>query len=186
MRALRRTLLICLLAPAAVALAQGNPLSDYNKTVYGGVKGLLLRSAEIMPEESYGFRPAEAVRTFGQLIGHVADAQYTICSIALGEKGPAPNVEKTKTSKADLIVALKEAFAYCDRAYDSMTDAAGSRMVNLFGSDAPRLGVLTVNNLHNFEHYGNLVTYLRLKSIVPPTSEPACPAIAGAIMCLWA
>ena len=121
------------------------------------------------------------MRTFGQLIGHVADAQYTICSIALGERGPAPNVEKTKTSKADLIAALKEAFAYCDRAYDSMTDAAGSRMVNLFGSDAPRLGVLTVNNLHNFEHYGNLVVSAS-EEYRSPTSEPACPAIAGAIV----
>src|SRR5205085_4296590 len=101
----------------------------------------------------------------------LGDAQYLFCSKALGEANPAPKIEQTKTSKADLIAALKDAFAYCDKAYDSMTDAMGTQMVKLFDSDAPKLGVLTVNNLHNMEHYGNLVTYMRIKNIVPPTSE---------------
>jgi uncharacterized damage-inducible protein DinB len=112
------------------------------------------------------------VRSFGQIIGHVADAQYLFCSIVFGEKNPAPKVEQTKTSKADLTAALKGALAYCDRAYDVMTDVSGGQMVKLFGSDTPKLGVLTVNSLHSVEHYGNLVTYMRLKNIVPPTSEP--------------
>jgi uncharacterized damage-inducible protein DinB len=124
-----------------------------------------------MPEENYKFKPTEAVRSYGQIVGHVADAQYIFCSIALGEKNPAPNIEKTKTSKADLIAALKEGFAYCDRAYDGMTDASGAQMVKLFGGDAPKFGALEVNNMHNLEHYGNLVTYMRLKNIVPPSSE---------------
>jgi hypothetical protein len=94
------------------------------------------------------------------------------CSIALGEKNPAPKVEQTKTSKADLIAALKDAFAYCDKAYDGLTDASAIQMVQLFGGATPKLGVLSVNNLHTMEHYGNLVTYMRLKNIVPPTSEP--------------
>ena len=172
MRTLLRTLLIFLLAPAAVALAQDNPLSAHNKFVYGGVKNILLRSAEKMPEENYNFKPTDAVRSFGQVVGHVADSQYTFCSIVLGEKNPAPKVEQTKTSKADLILALTDAFAYCDKAYDSITDASAAQMVKLFGGDTPKLGVLTVNNIHNVEHYGNLVTYMRLKNIVPPTSEP--------------
>jgi uncharacterized damage-inducible protein DinB len=167
-----RTLLICLLATAAVALAQDNPLSAYNKVVYGGVKNILLRSAEKVPEENYNFKPTDAVRSFGQVLGHVADAQYLFCSIELGEKNPAPKIEQTKTSKADLIAALKDAFAYCDKAYDGMTDASATQMVKLFGGDTPKLGVLTVNNIHSVEHYGNLVTYMRLKNIVPPTSEP--------------
>jgi len=176
------TLLICLLAPAAVALAQDkpaavapapdNPLSTFTKVVYGRMKDILLRSAEKMPEENYNFKPTEAVRSYGQIVGHVADAQYLFCSIVLGEKNPAPKVEQTKTSKADLIAALKDAFAYCDRAYDGMTDASATQMVTLFGGDTPKLGVLTVNNMHTVEHYGNLVTYMRLKNIVPPTSEP--------------
>jgi uncharacterized damage-inducible protein DinB len=163
---------ICLLATAAVALAQDNPLSAYNKVVYGGVRNILLRSAEKMPEENYNSKPTDAVRSFGQVVGHVADAQYLFCSIVLGEKNPAPKIEQTKTSKADLIAGLKDAFAYCDKAYDGMTDSSAAQMVKLFGGDTPKLGVLTVNNIHSVEHYGNLVTYMRLKNIVPPTSEP--------------
>ena len=150
-----------------------NPLSTFNKFAYGREKDILLRSAEKTPEENYSFKPTEAVRSFGQIVGHLADAQYLFCSIALGEKNPAPKIEQTKSSKADLIAALKDAFAYCDKAYDSMTDASAIEMVKLFGNDAPKLDVLTVNNMHNMEHYGNLVTYMRLKNIVPPTSEPA-------------
>jgi uncharacterized damage-inducible protein DinB len=176
-------LLICLLTPAAVALGQGNPapapdappgnpLSAHNKVIYGGLKGLLLRSAERMPEENFSFKPTESVRTFGQILGHVADSQYTFCSKVLGEKNPAPKVEETKTSKADLIAALKDSFAYCDKAYDGLTDASAAQVVKLFGKDAPKLGVLNVNNAHGAEHYGNLVTYMRMKNIVPPSSDP--------------
>jgi uncharacterized damage-inducible protein DinB len=148
------------------------PLITFNKFVYSGVKDILLRSAEKMPEENYSFKPTNAVRSYGQIIGHVADAQYLFCSIALGEKNPSPNIEQTKSSKSDLIVALKDAFAYCDKAYDGITDLSATQTVQLFGGDTPKLGVLNVNNLHSIEHYGNLVTYMRLKNIVPPTSEP--------------
>ncbi len=183
MRTLLRTLLMWLVATAAVALSQeppkpavplspANPLSAFNKDVYAGVKGILLRSADKMPEESYNFKPTDAVRSYGQIIGHVADAQYIFCSIVLGEKNPSPKIEQTKTSKADLIAALKDAFAYCDKAYDGMTDASATQMVQLFGGDTPKLGVLSANNMHTLEHYGNLVTYMRMKNIVPPTSEP--------------
>jgi uncharacterized damage-inducible protein DinB len=151
---------------------QDNPLSTFNKYTYARVKDILLRSADKMPEENYNFKPVDTVRSYGQIVGHVADAQYLFCSIALGEKNPALKIEQTKTSKADLIAALKEAFAYCDKAYDGMTDASAAQMVKLFGNDAPRLGALTVNNMHDLEHYGNLVTYMRLKGIVPPSSEP--------------
>jgi len=149
-----------------------NPLSSYNKAIYEGVKNILLRSAEKMPEEYYSFKPTDAVRSFGQIIGHVADAQYLFGSLVLGEKNAALKIEKTKTSKPDLIAALKAAFAYCDRAYDGMTDVSATEMVKFFGGDTPKLGVLTANNLHTMEHYGNLITYMRMKNIVPPTSEP--------------
>lgn len=152
-----------------------NPLSAFTKTVYARQKDILLRSAEKVPEENYGFKPTEAVRSYGQIIGHLADAQYIFCSKALGESGPDLKIEQTKSSKADLTAALKQAFAYCDKAYDGMTDALGTQTVKMFGMDAPKLGVLTVNNMHNWEHYGNLVTYMRLKNIVPPTSEQAPP-----------
>lgn len=184
------TLLLCLLASAAVmaqdqpkdqAAAQPNPFSAFNKFAYSRMQETLLRSAEKMPEENYNFKPADAVRTFGQLVGHVADAQYYFCSTATGEKNPGLNIEKTKTSKADLVAALKESIAFCNKAYEGMTDARGAETVKLFANlDAPRLGVLEVNLVHDNEHYGNMVTYMRLKNIVPPTSEqqaqpPAAP-----------
>src|SRR3954454_17613796 len=118
-----RTFLIFLIVPAAVALAQENPLSAFNKRAYGQVKSWILTSAEKMPESNYSFRPTDEVRSFGQIIGHAADAQYYFCSVLLGEKPPALQIEKTKTAKADLIAALNGAATYCDRAYDTMTDA---------------------------------------------------------------
>ncbi|MDT7781196.1 MAG: hypothetical protein QOC99_3708 [Acidobacteriota bacterium] len=158
---------------AAAPVSPANPFTAHTKLNYGGGKLVLLRTAEQVPEEDYSFKPTDAVRSFGQIIGHIADAQYNFCSIARGEKNPLPNVEKTKTSKADLIAALKDAFAYCDRAYEGMNDSAGTEMVKLMGFDTPKLGVLIGNNQHISEHYGNLVTYMRLKNIVPPTSDPA-------------
>ena len=160
-----------LLAPAG-ALAQDNPLSSHARYMYSGLKLFLIGAAEKMPEEHYGFKPTPEVRSFGQVLGHAADAQYRFCSIALGEKNPAPNIEQTRTSKADLMAALKEAVAYCDRAYNGLTDAAATEMLKL-GPGMPKLGVLTVNSLHTTLHYGNLVTYMRMKNVVPPSSDPA-------------
>ncbi len=157
-------------APATVP-AQDNPLSTFNKRAYGQIKDWLLRSAEKVPEQDYNFRPTEAVRSFGQIFGHVADVQYLFCSIVRGEKNPGLKIEQTKTSKADVIAALKDAFVYCDKAYESMTDASGIETVKLGRSDTPKLSVLSVNIAHSALHYGNLVTYLRLKNIVPPSSE---------------
>ncbi len=166
--------------PAEKMGSMDNPFSTWNKGAYAHVKHVLLASAEKMPEENYNFKPVDTVRTYGQILGHIADAQYMFCSTALGEKNPGMDVEKTKTSKADLTAALKDAFAYCDKAYDTMTDAKGTETANLFQMEMPRLDVLTINLMHNMEHYGNLVTYMRIKGIVPPTSEqnsmPAPPA----------
>ncbi len=162
-------------APARTA-GEANPLSQYNRQVYAGVKDILLRTAQKVPEDYYSFRPTDAVRSFGQILGHVADSQYYFCSVALGDNNPSPKIEKTKTTKVDLTAALKESFAYCDKAYDTMTDASGTQIVKLMGGDAPKLGVLSVNNIHTVEHYGNLVTYMRIKNIVPPTSEPKAEA----------
>ncbi len=159
-------------APVAAVAPPANVLSAYNRMMYRGVKTILLRSAEKMPEESYSFKPTESVRSYGQIIGHVADSQYAFCSPVLGEKRASPEIEKTKTSKADLIAALKDAIAYCDKAYEGMTDATAVEMVKHMGRDTPKLGTLTTNNVHSIEHYGNMVTYLRMKNIVPPTSEP--------------
>lgn len=185
MRTLLRLVVLSLAVPTMVSMAQDksaqekpvaapdNPLSTWTKLANLRVREYVLKSAEKMPEESYSFKPVETVRTYGQILGHVADAQYLFCSIALGEKNPAPDIEHTKTSKADLIAALNAAFAFCDKAYDGMSDASAVQTIKLFGGDAPRLSALTVNNMHNLEHYGNLSTYMRLKNIVPPSTEQA-------------
>jgi uncharacterized damage-inducible protein DinB len=174
MRKLLPTILLCLLALPALSeekQSSDNPFSAINKRGYERTKGILLRSAEKMPEEDYTFRPVDTVRTYGQIIGHLADAQYLFCSTASREKNPDLKIEKTKTSKADLVGALKDGFAYCDKVYDAMTDAAAIQTVTFFGNDVPKFAVLSVNIGHNMEHYGNLVTYMRIKGIVPPTSE---------------
>ena len=84
---------------------------------------------------------------------------------------PSPGIEKTKTTKAELRVALHDAFAYCNRAYDALTDASANETVKAYGQERNKLGVLWFNASHNLEHYGNLVVYMRLKGIVPPSSE---------------
>lgn len=156
----------------AIAQAAENPLSNVVKMQYEGVKNNLIRSAEKVPESDYGFKPTDAVRSFGQIIGHVANAQYSYCSNVLGEKNPNQGVNlEQKTAKADLVQALKDSSAYCDKAYDGMTDAKAVENTKLYGREVPKLGVLTNNNGHDMEHYGNLVTYMRLKNIVPPSSE---------------
>jgi len=120
---------------------------------------------------NYSFKPTPDVRNFGQLVGHVADASYMFCSQALGEPNPTKDIEKTKTSKSDLVAAVKDAVAYCNKAFDSMSDVKGSQMVKLFNLDIAKLTLFSLNTAHTDEHYGNMVTYLRLKGIVPPTSE---------------
>src|SRR5258707_15099118 len=148
-----------------------NPITASEKGLYSFVSNAVIGAAQKMPEESYSFKPTPDVRSFGQLVGHVADASYMFCSQALGETNPMKDVEKTKTSKADLVAAVKDAVAYCNKTFESMTDAKGSQMVKLFDFQMAKLTVLSLNTAHTDEHYGNMVTYLRLKGIVPPTSE---------------
>jgi uncharacterized damage-inducible protein DinB len=184
-RTLLPALLLCLLASAAIVSAQdkpaanptvtatpqANPLSDWNRRGQNQMKIWLLSSAEKMSEENYSFKPTEAVRSYGQIIGHIADMQYTFCSAVLGEKNPDLKIEKTKTTKAELIAALKESYAYCDKPYNDLTDATAAQLVKHNKANLPKLFLLNTNITHAALHYGNLITYMRLKNIVPPSSE---------------
>src|SRR6267378_1069931 len=145
--------------------------SGYPKMVQEQVSAWIAGAAEKMPEEQYAFKPDPAVRSFGQILGHIADADYLFCSAVLGEDRSSPGIEKTKTTKAELTSALHDAFAYCNRAYDTLTDASANETVKAFGQERNKLGVLWFNASHNLEHYGNLVVYMRLKGIVPPSSD---------------
>jgi uncharacterized damage-inducible protein DinB len=145
------------------------------KSTYDMVKDYLTRSLEQMPERDLGFKPAGAVkevRTFGQIVGHLADSNYRLCGPASAEEAPSHDFEHTATSKAALQQALSEAFAYCDRTFASMNDQRGAEAVDTIVGRSTRLGALAFNNAHDFEHYGNLVTYMRAKGLIPPSSQP--------------
>ncbi len=139
--------------------------------LYQTVRGNIVASAEQMPEADYAFRPTPEVRSFGQLIGHVANAQYLFCAPVLGETPPRlPDAEQL-TSKTELVSAVEAAFAYCDRAYE-VDPMKAEGPLKFFGQDHTGLSVLAFNMGHVYEHYGNIVTYLRLKGMVPPSSQP--------------
>jgi uncharacterized damage-inducible protein DinB len=154
--------------------AQNNPLSADVKRDYQGVRDYFIKAAEKMPEADYGFKPSPDVRTFGQQVAHVADDQYNLCAPAKGEirKAAYTEIENTLSKKAALVSALKEAFAYCDGAYDALTDASGAELVKS-GKNRTRFGMLNWNLWHTWEHYGNVVVYLRMKGLVPPSSYMA-------------
>jgi uncharacterized damage-inducible protein DinB len=155
-----------------VAWAESNPISAGVKSDYQGVRDYFIRAAEKMPEANYGFRPSPDVRTFGQVLAHVADDQYNLCAPAKGEvrKAAYKEIENTLSQKSDLVRALKEAFAYCDGAYDALTDASAADVVES-GKGRTKFTMLNWNLWHTWEHYGNLVLYLRMKGLVPPSSE---------------
>jgi uncharacterized damage-inducible protein DinB len=148
-----------------------NPLVASSKVFYTNAKQDILRSADKMPEEKYAFKPTDSVRSFGQVLAHVADGQYEFCGAAAG-KSDSMNIEQTAKTKADIVAALKAAFAYCDAIYAGMTDAKAAEMIPAFGGlKITRLSMLDFNVSHTMEHYGNLVTYLRIQGMVPPSSE---------------
>lgn len=163
---------LILIAVAPLLTAEENPLSDHNRLAYRYMQLMLHTSAERMPAEHFAFKPADTVRTYAELLGHIAESQYLFCSAATGEKNPAPKIAGVKTSKEDVIAALKEATAYCTTAYGAMTDAKGMEMVQLMRRETAKLSVLNINLIHTAEHYGNVMTYLRIKGLVPPSSDP--------------
>ena len=164
-------------APAAQATPTtppAQPLSATLKSMWDGLKLNLVQSAEKMPEADYGFQPTKDVRTFGQMIAHVANSSFSYCARGKGEDNPnKEDFEKAKTTKADLVKALNDAVAYCDGVYGVMTDAAAMELVKAGQNLVPKARYLVANISHDNEHYGNLVTYMRLKGLVPPSTERA-------------
>ena len=179
-------LLPCLAIPAAAQTSQqppANPLSTWLRNAYMGNRNNIVRTAEKMPEENYGMRPGpqEDVRTFGQQVGHVANYNYLWCSQAKGEKNPnaGSNLEKLAT-KAEFLKAVNDAFSYCESVYGSLTDESGTEMIDITQENGRqtrnlRMALLILNYVHNNEIYGSMVSYLRMKGIVPPASERRAP-----------
>ena len=165
---MNKTLLtMALLMSAAGLQAQG--IAAEAKQAYNGIKNNLTKMAEKMPEEHYAFKATADVRTFGQLIGHVADSQARTCSLVLGAQPPASAA--SKTAKADLVAALKDSFAICDKAFDTLTDAKANEMITMGQRQRTRLGALVGTVSHSNEEYGYMAVYMRLKGVVPPSSE---------------
>lgn len=157
-----------LLVPS-FALAQ-NPMMASIKGQHDMVKGNIVKTAEVVPENLYSFRPTPEVRTIGQLLAHIADSSMGICAAASGQKPTPLNAEKTMTTKAQLQKALADAFAFCDQAIAGMHDQKAMEVTKFFTGPTTRGMVFAFNTGHNFEHYGNLVTYMRINKIVPPSS----------------
>ena len=131
----------------------------------------ITKAAEEMTEADYAYKPVATVRSFGELIGHVAGSQDLICAAVLGEKQPAEDaIEKTAKTKAALLAALKASTAHCMKAYN-IPAASGTATIDMFGSKSTKLGALALNAVHDGEHYGNIVTYMRMKGMVPPSSR---------------
>jgi uncharacterized damage-inducible protein DinB len=171
-----RTLFLAVtLALAAAPLAAqtrkaDDPAVSTTRMLWEQMTGHITTAAEELPESTYAYRPTPEVRSFGQLVGHVAGAQYLICGAALGD--PPKEEDALAKTRTKLVAALKASTEYCGRAY-AQTDKAAQQMTKLFGEERTRLYALVLNATHNAEHYGNIVTYLRLNGIVPPSSRRA-------------
>ncbi len=166
------TLLLVLPAPAQdVDLGVDTAVIQSFKGLHDITVTNIMKTAEMLDESIYAYRPTEAVRSTGQILAHIANAQFAFCAGAAGTDSPnEQNFEETATTKADIIAALKAGFAYCGQVYAGLTDADASVMRSFFGRDMAVSAVLAFNTAHNYEHYGNLVTYMRINDIVPPSS----------------
>ena len=169
MKRISTVILAASLFVVPVVRAQDNPFSSDARQTYALIRDSLLKAADKMPEEYYSFRTTPPVRTFGEMIAHVADAQVLMCGVVKGERASA--ISAGKTSKAALVAALKASFEACDPVYESMTDAKGAAKVKWARWEMSKLGLLNWNISHDNEMYGIIAAFLRIKGLVPPSSE---------------
>ncbi len=165
------TLVLSGLVFAVQAAGQnGNTLTLEIKELHDTTKVDVVRSAERMPAEYFDFQPTPEVRTFGQIVGHVATTLYDYCAAAGAESNPHPAlVEETVSGKADLVDALKAAYDYCEEAFASLNDVNGLNKLKVW-REGTRLSFLVGEIGHTTLHYGNMVTYMRLKETVPAST----------------
>jgi uncharacterized damage-inducible protein DinB len=136
------------------------------------IEDVIVKSAERMSDEDYAFRPTPEVRSFAQLIGHITDTNYIFCSIMKGEKNPVESIEKTKTTRADLRRSLAESFEYCKPVLLAMNGPRGREIVKFQGYSTPAVVVMNYRSYHALLHYGNVITYMRLRGRIPPSTSP--------------
>ena len=138
----------------------------------GYFQGMITGSAGKMDAADYSFRPTPAVRSFAELIGHVADSNYDFCAIMKGETRPSTRVVETAKTKVELEAALAESFKYCEPALSAMNGPRGNEIVKFQSREMTASTVMNYRNYHGLLHYGNAIVYLRLKGKVPPSTEP--------------
>ena len=171
--------LAIILTLASTSLAAQTPASDngYSAAVrarWTAIKRNVAASAQAMPDDAFAFKPTPDVRTFGQLLGHLTNEHYIFCSAMKGEKNAHEAVDfEKKTTKAEFVKDISDSIAYCDAAYAAMKDDARLLAPIAQNSHNTVFGSALMNVTHDSEHYGNLVTYLRMKGIVPPSSQPS-------------
>ena len=162
-------------APSQAPAPADGVLVRIVRNAWANAKRNIVESADQMPEADYAFKPVATVRSVGQILAHVAGTNYVYCSAAKGQASPfaEDHFEKTATTKAAIVKALSDSVAYCDGAYSALTETSAAQMVKApFGDNqVPRAQPLVGNAAHNVEHYGNLVTYFRIKGMVPPSTK---------------
>lgn len=155
-------------------VAQKVGLVRFLQASYAGTKRNLAAAAQKMPESDYGFRPSQLpeTRTFAAVIGHAADGMFASCANAKGVPNPVASIEKTLTSKADIVKALADSIALCDGVFAALTDQNAGDYLPQGPVEVPRSAVLMGVIAHNGEMYGISTVYLRTKNLVPPASDP--------------
>jgi uncharacterized damage-inducible protein DinB len=142
-----------------------NPLTKTISIFRSNMQDKIMKSAEAMPESKYSYRPTKDVRSFAEIVNHVTDISYFLCSNMKGEATP-PSAA-ARNSKTEIMAALKSSFDYCDGAFSGFTDAHLNDPADFFGRRTNKMFILTQLTNHDALHYGNLVTYLRLNSLEP-------------------
>ena len=154
-------LVLCVIIASGVRITAQQPAApNANQAAKAGfdeVSGWLAKSAEMVPAEKYTYKPVNTVRSYGELMAHVADGMNWYCGSAKAAQDTkwSDAVEKGKTDKATVVAALKAATAGCTAAY---------------GSSTARIHRLMGNVAHSNLHYGNAITYLRMMGLTPPSS----------------
>jgi uncharacterized damage-inducible protein DinB len=172
-------LAIAVLPSSAQVPPQPRPpqtFADYLQGQYNTLKRNITGSVDKMAAEHFSFKPVAEVMSYGELLTHIAETQYGYCSTVKGAANPGANLNFKVTDKAVVGQLVKDSFAYCDDAFAAVTSENALEM--LTRGSAPnqrqlaRANQLTQLIVHGNEHYGNLITYMRIKGIVPPSSTP--------------
>ena len=142
-----------------------NPLTKTISIFRSNMQDKIMKSADTMPESKFSYRPTKDVRSFAEIVTHVADISYALCSNVKGEAPPA--TASVKGSKTEIMAYLKGSFDYCDGVYSGFTDAHLNDPADFWGHKTNEMFILTQVGNHDALHYGNLVTYLRLNGLEP-------------------